>query len=246
MDHVSPVLCCCVLVVAAVEAVLVAGRTPSKHSFVEEVEEIVEGKLQVTPKKLEFGNHPKELGATVGKSDENHPKDSDATVGKSNETPAEVEVVSLDKEAVSGGKRNFEEVDEVGEPCAPGVGHVWHEFSKGSYVNKGFLSGEKRCIGRHKDDSLCNRSFVPKSIQLEIENGDTKIKSVVHETATVFHPTMTRPAYGCTQCFHAMCFDCHDHYEAYERNSPGKKGRPARATTWKTVAKKGGESGCEE
>jgi hypothetical protein len=160
-------------------------------------------------------------------------------------------VAAVEVTVKSGEKRTFDKVEDfLGVPCEPGVWHAWDEFSSGSYVQKGFLSGEKRCIGQNEDGVLCNRLFVQKSIRVvgdkeKDEDCAMTKATIIHQSATAFHPTKNRPAWGCTKCFHAMCFDCHMYYQQHDRKSPGRKGRNVRANTWKTAGNKDGESGAE-
>jgi hypothetical protein len=131
--------------------------------------------------------------------------------------PASLKGTSAQPNCVKKRFMAYEKNDPL-ESCANGKNHVWDEFSSGTYVLKGGLSGEKTCIGV-RNGKKCGRLFVCKAISAK-----------VHETETEFHPTCQRPAYGCTICFNCMCCDCKNHYETNVRCSPGKKGRHVRIT----------------
>jgi hypothetical protein len=120
---------------------------------------------------------------------------------------------------MKGKKRQFFELKDnnaVCEACKPGVNHQWHEFTTGSYVTTGFLSGGERC-GGEIDGSECGKLFVAKASALK-----------GNESQLEFQPTLKRPAFGCTICGIGMCFECKNYYEENIRMSPGRKGRVGR------------------
>jgi hypothetical protein len=96
-------------------------------------------------------------------------------------------------------------------PCRYPTNHRWEEIVSGNWVLKGVLSGGKHCIGQ-KGDWICNKKFVAN----RLDNGKD-------ESETEYHPSTKTPAYGCTQCFHAMCAKCRHHYDANQRSSPKKR-----------------------
>jgi hypothetical protein len=115
------------------------------------------------------------------------------------------------------------------EACKPGVNHQWHEFTTGSYVTTGFLSGGKRCVGEI-DGSECGKLFVAKASALKGNESQLEIQ-----------PTLKRPAFGFTICGIGMCFECKNYYEENIRMSPSRKGRVGRignTNCWQSGSKR--------
>lgn len=194
--HASVVPESCLLIERGDIATPLKGRV---QSVVDDVEELVEGKIYSPDKRREDSttDKGKPIGV-IGDLELDNPSESSS--------PKQCR------------KRQFFELmaDEVGEPCQSGVNHLWHEFLNGKYVVSGFLSGGKRCIGE-RNGKECGRLFVPRAIAVKVNESDTE-----------FHPTLKKPAYGCPICRNGMCYDCKNHYEQNVRQSPGKKGRIGR------------------
>jgi hypothetical protein len=191
---------------------IAAPSTIGIRSLIDDVEELVEGKI-ISPKKQLLDT----------RSDKGMKSDAVCDLERRDVVglqglgePSDIEEPASPKQVP---KRKFFELkeDQAGVACQSGVNHEWHEFINGAYVVSGFLSGGKRCIGKRNGQECC-RLFVPKAIAVK-----------VNESETEFYPTLKRPAYGCTICRNGMCFECKNHYEQRVRQSPGKKGRIARS-----------------
>ena len=77
-------------------------------------------------------------------------EESGLPIGVDNEVVQDANVAEQQLTPTKGKKRQFYDLKDdnaVCEACKPGVNHQWHEFTTGSYVTTGFLSGGKRCIG---------------------------------------------------------------------------------------------------
>ena len=93
------------------------------------------------------------------------------------------------------------------KPCVPPKNHNWEYYDDPSYCVTGTLmtGGGNTCIGR-RGGVVCGKLFVPTINQLN-QIGVQGAYRISFKT----------PAYGCKDCWRAMCKPCHDYYEANER-----------------------------
>jgi hypothetical protein len=120
---------------------------------------------------------------------------------------------SPDDQSLEFESTDFESDEERIHCSILGVNHDWEEFACGSWVTKGNVLCDKRCIGT-RNGVICERKFVDKGFG---------IGNKQHCSDDAFHPTVGNPAWGCKKCRRVMCSQCKTYYVTNERfQSPGR------------------------